>query len=181
MTKLFKKEQGFTLIELLVVIAIIGLLSTLAVVGLNNARLKARDAKRQSDIRVVQTAIELYLTENATEPNVPANWGALITDLSEQLHGGNPQDPGVNRWCYCSDDTPSSTKYLVAVALEENKEVAGDLDATADDIDDTYTFGASGDCMCSDDGEPVSISCEDSEGGTVDDQTSVTVMCLGAI
>ena len=42
-------KRGFTLIELLVVIAIIGLLSTMAVVSLNSARLKARDAKRASD------------------------------------------------------------------------------------------------------------------------------------
>lgn len=176
-----KKEQGFTLIELLVVIAIIGLLSTLAVVGLGNARLKARDAKRQSDIKVIQTAIELYLTDNAVEPSVPANWGALIADLANQLHGGNPQDPGINRWCYCSDSTASSTKYLIAVTLEENKAVVGDIDTTADDIDDTYTFGVGGDCMCTDNAAPANISCEDNNGGTVDDQASVTVMCLGSV
>ncbi len=172
-----KKEKGFTLIELLVVIAIIGLLSTLAVVGLGRARLKARDAKRQSDIRVLQTAIELYLTDNAAEPSVPADWAALIADLSEQLHGGAPQDPGVNRWCYCSDDTGSSTKYLIAVALEESKEVVGDIDSN--DITGTYTLAT--DCMCNDNGAPTVFDCDDSATGDLDDQANVTVMCLGAV
>lgn len=58
-----RKQKGFTLIELLVVIAIIGLLSTLAVVALNNARQKSRDAKRISDIKQVQTALELYYND----------------------------------------------------------------------------------------------------------------------
>lgn len=53
-------KKGFTLIELLVVIGIIGILSTLALLSLGNARQKARDAKRLSDIRQVQTALELY-------------------------------------------------------------------------------------------------------------------------
>lgn len=57
------KQKGFTLIELLVVIAIIGLLSTLAVVALTSARAKARDAKRISDIKQVQTALELYFAD----------------------------------------------------------------------------------------------------------------------
>jgi len=55
-----KKIKGFTLIELLVVIAIIGLLATLSVVALNAARVKSRDAKRLSDVRQIQTALEMY-------------------------------------------------------------------------------------------------------------------------
>ena len=61
-------QSGFTLIELLVVIAIIGLLSTLSVVALNNARSRARDARRISDVRQMQTALELYFNDQGIYP-----------------------------------------------------------------------------------------------------------------
>ena len=65
-----RARSGFTLIELLVVIAIIGLLSTLAVVALNSARQRSRDAKRVADIRQIQTAMELAFSETNTYPAV---------------------------------------------------------------------------------------------------------------
>lgn len=57
-------RKGFTLIELLVVIAIIGLLSSVVLASLNTARSRANDAKRLSDIRQVQRALELFATDN---------------------------------------------------------------------------------------------------------------------
>ena len=74
-----RKTKGFTLIELLVVIAIIGLLSTLAVVALNSARSKARDAKRIADIKQVQTALELYFNDNNRYPGESGTPTAVIT------------------------------------------------------------------------------------------------------
>jgi prepilin-type N-terminal cleavage/methylation domain-containing protein len=59
-------KKGFTLIELLVVIAIIGLLSTMAVVSLNSARMKSRDARRLSDVKQLSTMMSLAST-NSTE------------------------------------------------------------------------------------------------------------------
>lgn len=65
-----KNKKAFTLIELLVVIAIIGLLATISVIALNNARAKSRDAKRVADIKQVQTALELYFND---ENHYPSN------------------------------------------------------------------------------------------------------------
>ena len=62
------QKKGFTLIELLVVIAIIALLSTLAVVALSSARQKSRDAKRLADVKQIQTALELYFTDQNGYP-----------------------------------------------------------------------------------------------------------------
>lgn len=59
--KIMKNNKpGFTLIELLVVIAIIGLLSTLSIIALNSARARSRDARRISDVKQIQTALEMY-------------------------------------------------------------------------------------------------------------------------
>jgi prepilin-type N-terminal cleavage/methylation domain-containing protein len=63
-----KNKKAFTLIELLVVIAIIGLLATLSVLALNNARAKSRDAKRVADIKQMQTALELYFNDKQSYP-----------------------------------------------------------------------------------------------------------------
>jgi len=68
MFKNIKTKRGFTLIELLVVIAIIGILSSVVLASLNTARVKARDARRISDIRQIQLALEVYYSDNNNYP-----------------------------------------------------------------------------------------------------------------
>ena len=55
-----KAGAGFTLVELLVVITIIGILASIVLVSLSNARTKARDVAIQSSLREVRNAAELY-------------------------------------------------------------------------------------------------------------------------
>lgn len=59
-----KKKKGFTLIELLVVVSIIGLLSSLVLSSLMDARKKGRDARRKEDLQQLSNAIGLYQNDN---------------------------------------------------------------------------------------------------------------------
>jgi prepilin-type N-terminal cleavage/methylation domain-containing protein len=63
-----KTKQAFTLIELLVVIAIIGVLATVSIIALSNARAKSRDAKRLGDLKQMQTALEMYFNDKGAYP-----------------------------------------------------------------------------------------------------------------
>ena len=130
-------KKGFTLIELLVVIAIIGLLSTLAVVALGSARQKARDSKRLSDIKQIQTALELHYTDNNEYPTAATiqtlglttyaclnSSGFAATGCASPYMGQVPTDP-TGTYTYISAD---GTTYTIAATLEG---AAGGLSAGA--------------------------------------------------
>src|SRR5579872_5421721 len=67
------KNKGFTLIELLIVLAIIGVLTGLLLANFIGVRERARDAQRKSDVKQIQTALELYRQDNGTYPIADVN------------------------------------------------------------------------------------------------------------
>jgi len=78
------KKKAFTLIELLVVIAIIGILATISVIALQNARAKSRDAKRAGDMKQVQTALELFFNDKSRYPTVDEwNTGKIFSTTTD--------------------------------------------------------------------------------------------------
>ncbi len=113
-------KKGFTLIEMLIVIAIIGILASIVLVGIGPVQRQARDARRVSDLRQVQNALELYFSKNTEYPDA-GSWGELTTDLTT---GANPivkslpQDPRSGQ-SYEYERDASGNGYILAAQLED--------------------------------------------------------------
>ncbi|MCD5381403.1 MAG: type II secretion system GspH family protein [Candidatus Pacebacteria bacterium] len=63
-----KSTTGLSLVELLVVITIISILSGIGYASFSKGSAQSRDAERQSDLRTMQAAIELYKNYNGRYP-----------------------------------------------------------------------------------------------------------------
>ena len=62
-------RRGFTLIELLIVISIIALLSLIGLVAYSEFLKTARDNRRQSDLKLIQSALEDYHADQLYYPD----------------------------------------------------------------------------------------------------------------
>ncbi len=125
--------RGFTLIELLVVISIIGILSSFAVVSLNSARAKARDALRKGDMAQIRTALNIYYDDNEGYPvcgvwnDASSDFGATVDDAA---NGGAGCYIGTLNTALASGAKP----YLATIPKDpknqNNKTAAGGGDST---------------------------------------------------
>jgi len=128
------KQRGFTLIELLVVIAIISILASIVMVSLNTARAKARDARRISDIRQLQLALQMYYDASGSYP-------AALSKLTTTYIAAVPKDPnGTSDYRYCVSSTYGY--HLGTAAALETTNTA--LNSDADITSDSCTSGFSG-------------------------------------
>ena len=155
MTKLkFLKHRGFSLIELLVVIAIIAMLVTAGTVSWRNAQIKSRDAKRKTDLKTVQEALERYYTYYGEYPrsttagemicdNAPTNtiiyWqtgGALRCLPGPSFLFRIPLDPiGEDQYYYFSDETTDGNRSYKLGANLENVNDPDRLDCSTANCD----------------------------------------------
>jgi len=144
-------RRGFTLIELLVVIAIIGILASVVLASLNTAREKSRDAKRISDVKQVQLALELYFdscgqypvegasdafpaSAEATGCTGSNNWGTYMNPNPTNPSGSTPG------YLYRSFGT-GAVNYVLSATMEDDghtifgSDVDGTIDTTFDCTD----------------------------------------------
>lgn len=156
-------SKGFTLIELLVVIAIIGVLASIVLASLNNARKKARDARRITDIKQVQLALELYFdgqgskypagTDPATTCTATLSRGLEVLQTNGYIPG-IPKDPlsGTTPICYpyATPTGASPTTYHIGATLEDtNPALNSDKDCNSSLLNScttnpAYPFGFDG-------------------------------------
>lgn len=139
-------KKGFTLIELLVVIAIIGLLSTLAVVALSSAREKARDSKRLSDLKQIQTALELYYTDNNAYPveATAINLGQTATICLNSAAGFTTTGCATPYMGLVPTDPQSTQNYVYTSADGSTYTVVATLEGTVGSLSGAVTASPSG-------------------------------------
>ena len=111
--------HGFTLIELLVVISIIGALIALSLVGLQESRKSARDARRKADLQTLASAFELYKADCNYYPYDTLAPGTQITDDTDVRVGVdcNANPTGTNIYLQSIPDDPLATRDYEVVGL----------------------------------------------------------------
>ncbi|MDO8500177.1 MAG: type II secretion system protein [bacterium] len=118
------RSKGFTLIEMLVVIAIAGVLLAGVLVLFQGARTKGRDATREENIKTIQNALSLYVTNRGIYP-VYDGYLTGSDSVSTLLKNDDalpampldPLDSGSFRYQYIS---VNGATYLIKYYLETN-------------------------------------------------------------
>jgi len=109
--QLGNRQRGFTLIEIMVVVVILAVLGALVVPKILENVDKARVTRAQSDIRAIQTALDLYRLDNFKYPTTEQGLQALVKQpadptITNYRSGGYlsslPKDPWNNVYQYTS-------------------------------------------------------------------------------
>jgi prepilin-type N-terminal cleavage/methylation domain-containing protein len=156
MISLKKRNQGFTIVELLIVIVVIGILALLVITTYSGIQAKARNSKRASDVKSLQTQIEAYFSQNGyypsrTDMNSSTWLGTNMKSLDQNalVDPKNPTQsktlvaaPAANSYAYavtdssgnsCESDDTQCAKYTLTATYEGT--VNGQSTAVAQNLD----------------------------------------------
>ena len=125
-------KSGFTLIELLIVFVIMSLLTGLGIGAFMTSRVRARDAKRKSDLENITRALELYYNDLGVYPPevtgtiLGLQWGTgkfiLGSGADEVIYMNElPKDPGPSTYLYKST---GGSNFLIFARLENTDDDA---------------------------------------------------------
>lgn len=93
-----KETRGFTLIEVMVVIVILSILAAIIVPKVMDRPDTARLVKAKTDIRALESALNLYKLDNFDYPTTDEGLEALLPKYIERLS----KDPWGNPYLYLS-------------------------------------------------------------------------------
>jgi type II secretion system protein G len=126
-------NKGFTLLELLVVIAIIGILVAIGTASYTTAQKKSRDARRQSDLKAIQNAMEQCYSLDTQYPVSITGGSALGCAVSgETVMVEVPVDPRDSSLDY--NFSSDGAIYSICADLEADGFGTDDSDSDTDDF-----------------------------------------------
>lgn len=120
------KTKGFTIIEMLVALAIIAILFSAVLALTGDAKQKARDSQRLSDVREIAKSLAIYAVDTG---NFPVQTTAITitgTDAvstaleSEEAISETPTDPIHPTHAYTYQSSPNGDTYIISFCLETN-------------------------------------------------------------
>lgn len=139
------RRSGFTLIELLIVISIIGVLSVIGMIAYTTFLKNARDAKRQSDLKFIQSALEEYHSDQIYYPlRSEITPGSALKDPSgtKNYMSTIPSDPSYDYTPWPGDCTAAAkncSNYCLRANME-NPANAKTEDSSKCSTDTTHNY-----------------------------------------
>lgn len=125
-----KLQRGFTLIELLVAMSVIGIFSSLLLANFVGVRQRARDGVRKSDLRQIQSALELYRADQAAYPASLPACGSSLTSGTTVYMQKIPCDPSSPGTSYTYSVGSGNTTYSIIACLENSNDSSLDIPRT---------------------------------------------------